>query len=426
VVAAAAARPVSRTGEAPGAPDEVRLGDIVVTGRRHRDWSPAQWASYEAAQQMRWGREEGRSRPGGQSGYYIGTNGGRLAYGPGNRVTWHGLIGSLIEQRQLGAFMGDFVQSHGGVDGFARQVWNDIHAGTEDPYRIARNLDAQGGLSSQVATALANLQSAYDGEHRAEAFLWGTMRAGWGAGEFVWDTAKSLYNLSPSAILGSIADFGQRASEYQLRVLMGQANPFADATSLGVRGWNATGSFLGDVRRTYDIGGSAAVFNRYAMGAGYHGAEIASMFIGVGEVRGATLISGTEAQLLRQTGSGSILGSADEVYDLIRGSSSDVLAIAGNTGYKASNIQKVKDHLFFTEHLLDRYESLGIPGTMARFDSDLGIAAAWQRLEAGNHGLLDLQLLRHETAEAWYMKRWGPSYDAAHKAAQRRYPAPGF
>ncbi len=78
------------------------------------------------------------------------------------------------------------------------------------------------------------------------------------------------------------------------------------------------------------------------------------------------------------------------------------------------------------DHLLDRYEPLGVPAMRARFDSDIGIARAWQRLESGTHGLADLQLLRHEIAESWYMRNVSPSYNAAHNAAQRRFPAPGF
>jgi hypothetical protein len=45
-------------------------------------------------------------------------------------------------------------------------------------------------------------------------------------------------------------------------------------------------------------------------------------------------------------------------------------------------------------------------------------------LETGNFIEQDLQLLRHETAEAWYMRRNGPSYTKAHNAAEARYPAP--
>lgn len=116
--------------------------------------------------------------------------------------------------------------------------------------------------------------------------------------------------------------------------------------------------------------------------------------------------------------------AADAAYDAIRQSSGDVARISGNTGLKSWNVQKVKDHLFYEEHLLDRYTEYGIPAAMRRFDSDLAIATAWRRLEAGTFTQADMQLLRHEAAEAWYMWRHGPSYDAAHNAAQRRFPAP--
>lgn len=128
---------------------------------------------------------------------------------------------------------------------------------------------------------------------------------------------------------------------------------------------------------------------------------------------------------MRQTGGGFFTGSADDAYSAIRRSSCDVACIAENTGIKASNIQKVKDHLFHQEHLLDRYVDLGVPAQMRRFDSDLGIANAWKRLETGTHTPADLQLLRHEAAEAHLMRRWGdPSYSRAHNRAQQRFPAP--
>lgn len=140
----------------------------------------------------------------------------------------------------------------------------------------------------------------------------------------------------------------------------------------------------------------------------------------------AQIGSAAESNILRQTGSGSIIGSADEAYSAIRASTTDVGNIANSTGYKLSNIQKVKDHLFYNEQLLDRYVSQGFPATRARFDSDIGISQAWRRLETGTHGPADLQLLRHETAEAWYMRNVSEGYNAAHNAAQKRFPAPGF
>ena len=125
-----------------------------------------------------------------------------------------------------------------------------------------------------------------------------------------------------------------------------------------------------------------------------------------------------------QTGSGAFLGAADEAYNAIRASTTDVAEIARSTGLKAENIQKVKDHLFNQQHLLDRYVKQGVPAELRRFHSDIGIAQAWERLRTGKHTAADLQLLKHETAEAWYMRKNGPGYSEAHDAAQNRFPAP--
>jgi hypothetical protein len=132
----------------------------------------------------------------------------------------------------------------------------------------------------------------------------------------------------------------------------------------------------------------------------------------------------TTASYMKQTGAGYFTCSADEAYDAIRASNSDVAAISKNTAIKPKNIQKVKDHLFHEEHLLDRYADYGVPAEMQRFDSDLGIANAWKRLENNNFTPEDVQLLRHETAESWYMKKHGPGYNNAHKAASKIFPAP--
>ena len=127
---------------------------------------------------------------------------------------------------------------------------------------------------------------------------------------------------------------------------------------------------------------------------------------------------------LRQAGAGALGSGSDEAYAAIRASSSDVATIARNTDIKPTNIQKVKDHLFYNQHYLDRFEKLGVPGEMRRFDSSVDIADAWKRLETGAHTRADIQLLRHEIAEAWYMRRHGPGYNGAHNAAQRRFPSP--
>jgi hypothetical protein len=80
---------------------------------------------------------------------------------------------------------------------------------------------------------------------------------------------------------------------------------------------------------------------------------------------------------LIQAGAESLGESADEAYAAIRASTSDIAEIAQATGFKPRNLQTIKDHLFYREHLLDRYVDYGIPAEMARFDSDAAIAAAW-------------------------------------------------
>jgi YD repeat-containing protein len=131
-----------------------------------------------------------------------------------------------------------------------------------------------------------------------------------------------------------------------------------------------------------------------------------------------------DAENFAQTGSGSFTGPADDAYAAIRNSTTDVQSIADNTGISEANIQNVKNHLFVNEHLLDRYVAQGVPAVMGRFDSDISIAQAWFRLESGAFTQEDILLLKHETAESWYVQKYGPSYNAAHEAAQARFPAP--
>ena len=127
-----------------------------------------------------------------------------------------------------------------------------------------------------------------------------------------------------------------------------------------------------------------------------------------------------------QTGAIDLGSSADELYDAIRSITTDVGEIAKYTRIKRENIQKVKDHLFYNLHILDRYVDLGEPTIIARFDSSSTIAQSWERLRTGTFTRADLQLLRHEAAEANRMRHWGPGYNQAHTAAHKRYPAPNL
>jgi hypothetical protein len=64
-------------------------------------------------------------------------------------------------------------------------------------------------------------------------------------------------------------------------------------------------------------------------------------------------------------------------YDEIRKRSTDVQAIVKNTGWDSTAIEKIKSHVFFTEHDLG-YE---FP---ARFDPDYNMSISWQRLIEGS------------------------------------------
>jgi hypothetical protein len=135
-----------------------------------------------------------------------------------------------------------------------------------------------------------------------------------------------------------------------------------------------------------------------------------------------TIQSQPKQVIYKQTGSGTFAGTADEIYDAIRASDTDVMKISNNTGIKPANIQKVKEHVFNNEHLLDRYISYGIPPQKMRFDSDLKQGNAWLRLENGNYTLEDVRWMKHEIAERWYELKFNSGYSAAHSSAEKRWP----
>ena len=106
---------------------------------------------------------------------------------------------------------------------------------------------------------------------------------------------------------------------------------------------------------------------------------------------------------------------AEAKYERIRLSRNDVDTVSAATDYKPSNIQKVKDHVFNNEHVLDRYASLGEEITISQFDPDLQQGLAWQRLSTGQHTQKDITWLKHELAERHHEKTYTAGYTASHK-----------
>jgi len=110
---------------------------------------------------------------------------------------------------------------------------------------------------------------------------------------------------------------------------------------------------------------------------------------------------------------------ADQIYESIRESDTDICDIAQNLGFKADNIKNVKDHVFYNEHDLDRYGPDAIE--QKRFDPTLSQALAWKRLEAGIHTQDDVTWIKHECAERHHELKYDSGYSEAHDRAQSRF-----
>ncbi|MEJ2463482.1 MAG: hypothetical protein P8098_17910, partial [Candidatus Thiodiazotropha sp.] len=114
---------------------------------------------------------------------------------------------------------------------------------------------------------------------------------------------------------------------------------------------------------------------------------------------------------------------ADEAYDVIQKRNDDIMLISQNTGFKESNIQKIKNHLFYDTH--KKYDAYGDDFVeWGRLDSDKRIADSWNRLIEGTYGGDDIKLLKHEAAERKILDIWGPGTGKAHQRAHSKYPSP--
>jgi RHS repeat-associated protein len=100
---------------------------------------------------------------------------------------------------------------------------------------------------------------------------------------------------------------------------------------------------------------------------------------------------------------------AKKAYNEIAQSTADVSKIAKNTGMNEQRIQRIKDHLFNNEHILD--------DGIRKFDPDPDIAIAWKRMENGSFNQNDIDLLNHELFESKFEGIYKTNYRTAHDAA---------
>jgi len=110
---------------------------------------------------------------------------------------------------------------------------------------------------------------------------------------------------------------------------------------------------------------------------------------------------------------------AERYYDAIRSRSSDVMAIAENTGFAVEDVAAIKQHIFIDAHDLGGVQPM-------RFAPDYDMAVSWQRLIDGrNIQEMDIVLLHHELAELRLMAQ-GLDYRTAHLQADMQYSYTGF
>ena len=116
---------------------------------------------------------------------------------------------------------------------------------------------------------------------------------------------------------------------------------------------------------------------------------------------------------------------ADQIYDSIRESDTDICDIAQNLGFKADNIKNVKDHVFYNKHYYNKHYLDRLvpaePVEYRRFDANIQQALAWKRFETGTHTQDDITWIKHECAERHHELNYGSGYSEAHDQAQSRF-----
>lgn len=105
---------------------------------------------------------------------------------------------------------------------------------------------------------------------------------------------------------------------------------------------------------------------------------------------------------------------ANLYYEEIRKRTSDIKAIARNTGYSEKVIQDIKNHVFMNKY--------NLYGGYKSFDPSYDMAISWQRLIEGKYiRKCDIILLNHERLEKFLMDRYNYDYKKAHGLVVRKY-----
>ena len=130
------------------------------------------------------------------------------------------------------------------------------------------------------------------------------------------------------------------------------------------------------------------------------------------------IISGTKGTAKAETG-GKLLSveeylkrdaEAEKMYDIIKSYTTDVKRISENTGIPESRINRIKEHVFYNEHI-KTYE-------VGRFDPNYDMANSWERLIRGDYVQSDIDLLNHEIFESKFESIFKTDYTTAHSKTE--------
>lgn len=107
---------------------------------------------------------------------------------------------------------------------------------------------------------------------------------------------------------------------------------------------------------------------------------------------------------------------AKEIYEEIRVDLTDISKISVNLQKTERIVTRVKDHLFFKEHIIIVDDVI----EKRRLDADPEIVNSWSRLCVGDFVPSDVDLFAHEQVESILVKRKELDYKSAHKEALAR------
>lgn len=128
------------------------------------------------------------------------------------------------------------------------------------------------------------------------------------------------------------------------------------------------------------------------------------------------LVSITHVRMLLDESNNDDWEKAKQCYEEIRIDLSDINKISVNIKKTERVVTRVKDHLFFQEHIIIVDDII----EKRRLDEDPEIVNSWSRLCEGDFVPSDIDLFEHEQVESILVKRKELDYKSAHEETLAR------